>query len=404
MVTTAFVILNSADANLRDDAIISIQNVQDLLTEQLDLGFRIPGSAESLSFKDWVINKVNNRLGWKIETQNFTFDGVSLRNFLITGAELPEGDYPTYVIGAHYDTRISADKSDATMPVPGANDGASGIAAILEIMNHIPQNFRQFVGFAMFDAEDQGSLSSGQFAGWPWIVGASEFVSRLSNSQVESIEAFVLLDMVGDPDLNIKYEGRSYSTNPELVEEVWGMADTLGYGDIFIDQIGYSLLDDHRPFIDRGISAIDIIDFDFTEHHTTLDDLDHVSAESVAVVSDVVLNWINTRIENDLNLTSTFSQMDSSSEIDTSETSSILTDQTDTSSSGSLGRSTTTEIITTFLTTFSNPTSIIQTGVSSGSTGQSDVSLNFVFILISVLIYCGIAQKRKGKRRPSHRL
>ena len=70
------------------------------------------------------------------------------------------------------------------------------------------------------------------------------------------------------------------------------MAADLGYGIYFPDDPGYSLTDDHVPFKNLGIPAVDIIDFDYDEHHTTNDDLDHISYESIGIVADVVLQWL----------------------------------------------------------------------------------------------------------------
>ena len=92
----------------------------------------------------------------------------------------------------------------------------------------------------------------------------------------------------------------------------------MGYDEIFVKERGPTLIDDHRPFLNRGISAVDIIDFTYPEHHEEIDDLDHVSAENIAIVADVVLKWILTRLENDVEITIT----EQSTTLTTSETTS----------------------------------------------------------------------------------
>ena len=83
--------------------------------------------------------------------------------------------------------------------------------------------------------------------------------------------------MVGDKDLNIYMEGNS---NPDLNTEIWSVAKELGYSQ-FIPTYKYDLIDDHIPFIQAGIRAVDVIDFDYPYWHTTNDTLDKVSAESL---------------------------------------------------------------------------------------------------------------------------
>jgi len=95
--------------------------------------------------------------------------------------------------------------------------------------------------------------------------------------------------MIGDADLNIHYEGNS---DIVIREEIWSAAAELGYGDIFIPTEKYNMLDDHTPFLEKGIPAVDIIDFDYAYWHTTEDTPDKVSAESLKVVGDTLRHWL----------------------------------------------------------------------------------------------------------------
>ena len=275
---------------LRSGSSINVSNIEDLIIEQLLLGPRIPGSNGSKEFNLWVKDKIPSTLGWKLETQNFSYDDVELRNYWIS---THNGITPDIIIGAHYDTRARANKDPnfPDSPVPGANDGGSGVAAILELINHIPNTFADKIGFALFDAEDQGSwgMTLKNERSWEWIVGSTEFVRNMSSNQINNTKAFILLDMIGDDDLEIPWEQNS---DLVLIESIWGLASKLGYASIFVNTSGYSLIDDHFPFINAGIPSLDLIDFEYPEWHTTRDDIDAIDAENIAIVSDVCLEWL----------------------------------------------------------------------------------------------------------------
>ena len=95
--------------------------------------------------------------------------------------------------------------------------------------------------------------------------------------------------MIGDADLNIFMERNS---DQLLTEEIWGIAATLGYENRFIPEQKYQIIDDHLPFVQAGIPAVDIIDFDYPFWHTVEDTIDKVSPESLEIVGDVVLAWL----------------------------------------------------------------------------------------------------------------
>jgi Zn-dependent M28 family amino/carboxypeptidase len=101
--------------------------------------------------------------------------------------------------------------------------------------------------------------------------------------------AVIIVDMVGDADLNIYKERNS---DPEIMDEIWGTAKRLGYESKFIPDYKHSMLDDHTPFLEAGIPAVDIIDFDYPYWHTTQDTPDKVSAESLQVVGETLRAWL----------------------------------------------------------------------------------------------------------------
>jgi hypothetical protein len=95
--------------------------------------------------------------------------------------------------------------------------------------------------------------------------------------------------MVGDKELNIHYE---YNSDQVLMDQIWNHAIDLGFQDIFIKEYKHSMLDDHTPFVERGLPAVDIIDFDYIYWHTTSDTLDKVSSESLEAVGRTLQSWI----------------------------------------------------------------------------------------------------------------
>jgi Zn-dependent M28 family amino/carboxypeptidase len=227
-------------------------------------------------------------LGWSVELQNFTYKDTACSNIIATwGSRNPE----FFVVGAHYDTRPHADQEsdpiNRTIPILGANDAASGVAIILELARVLPESTRPSIELVCFDAEDSGNID-----GWDWIVGSNYYVNQLSDSEKGNITGMVLLDMVGGTDLVIPRE--RYSTR-DMQDELWSVAATLGHDDVFVDTFGSAVLDDHRPFLDAGIPAVDIIQTPFPWTWHTLDDTPaNCDPQSLQVVGEVVESFLVT--------------------------------------------------------------------------------------------------------------
>jgi hypothetical protein len=253
--------------------------IKDQIQKQLSVSSRIPGSdASQLTakyFKDYL-----ESFGWNVEYQEFYFDGIILRNVIAKNSSNP----PQLIIGTHYDTRQYSDqdpvKSKQSMPVPGAIDGASGSALILEL-GRLTIDEDLSIWLVFFDGEDQGNIN-----GWQWSVGAEYFARNLK----EKPDRVVILDMLGDKDLKIYKEMNS---DLELSNEIWTIAGGLGYANSFIDEQKHSFIDDHLPFINIGIPTALLIDFDYPYWHTTSDTLDKVSESNLGIVLEVMLEWIN---------------------------------------------------------------------------------------------------------------
>ncbi len=251
-----------------------------LIQEQLAFGPRYPGSVGHKLVQDWIVRRLL-QLGWTVEIQQFSYRGIDLQNIVARQPNAIGGD--NILLGAHYDTRKFADRdADPTQPVPGANDGASGVAVLLELARIFSTEFPRNVLLVFFDGEDQGHIEE-----WDWSVGSSYFVDQL----VDPVAAAIIVDMVGDKDLALPYELNSDSG---LVESIWETAKTAGFS-AFILEPGKSIIDDHIPFLQEGIPAVDIIDIQYPSWHTREDQLDKVSADSLYQVGRTLEIWLESR-------------------------------------------------------------------------------------------------------------
>ncbi len=245
--------------------------------DQMSFGPRPTGSDASRATGDYIAQQLRES-GWAVTEEEFEYLDTPARNIIGT-----LGVGPTILLGAHYDTRRQADRDpdDPSQPVPGANDGASGVAVLLELARVLDVKATGHrIQLAFFDAEDNGGLD-----GWDWIVGSRTMADRLT----ENPAAMVLVDMIGDADQRIYWEGNS---DPDLRERLWDVAADLGYGEHFVNEVGYTLTDDHVPFLARGIPAIDMIDFDYPYWHTGQDTLDKISADSLERVGRTLQVWL----------------------------------------------------------------------------------------------------------------
>lgn len=250
------------------------------LTGQCDFGPRPPGS-ENLSLCRTYIVETLESFNWTVTIQSFTYKETECANIIATwnGTAISP-----IILGAHYDTRPNATSdspSNQSHPILGANDGASGTAILMELARVLPTSERSKVEMVFFDAEDSGGLN-----GWEWIRGATYYVSQLTTTRKSSIEAMILVDMVGDTDLHLPKES---SSTDSLQNVIWSIAADLGYGSTFVNSSGGSIIDDHRPFLEAGIAAVDIIQIPFPSTWHTLEDTpDNCSPTSLEKVGRVL--------------------------------------------------------------------------------------------------------------------
>jgi Zn-dependent M28 family amino/carboxypeptidase len=256
---------------------------------QVDFGPRVPGTPAAQKAGDWIIRQMRARADTVI-VQSFTYttaDGkkLPLRNIL---ARFRPNLSERVLYLTHWDSRpiseSAATDAEKKMPVPGANDGASGVGmfvALGDVLKRTPPNVG--VDLLFTDGEDYGQFGPPEV---DVLIGSKYFATHLPSPAYKPLYG-VLWDMIGDKDLRIPYEMNSFQQAPEVVARVWQTAADLGYGDIFVQESGGLITDDHIPLLNVGIPVIDVIDLTYPPHHTPQDTMDKISAQSLAKVGDV---------------------------------------------------------------------------------------------------------------------
>jgi Zn-dependent M28 family amino/carboxypeptidase len=261
----------------------------DYVRQQLAFGPRVPGTEAHRRGGDWIADLMRARADTVIEQRwthlTATGDSLPLRN--IFARFRPDlADRVLYV--AHWDSRpvseMAADSAARALPVPGANDGASGVALLIalgDLLAAAPPSIG--VDFLFTDGEDYGQFGPPDV---DVLLGARYFADHLPDSAYRPLFG-VLWDMIGDRDLMVGKEGHSVDRAGDVVERVWRTAAALGYGQYFNPgNIGH-VTDDHVPLLDRGLPVIDVIDLAYPWHHTPDDTIDKVSSASLKVMGDV---------------------------------------------------------------------------------------------------------------------
>lgn len=206
---------------------------------------------------------------------------VSFSNLL---ADFPAAAGAEHVLlCAHWDTRPRADReprpADRATPIVGANDGASGVAVLLEIARLLASRPSPYhVTIALFDGEDYAPTAAEMFAGSRFYAG-QPWPARPAWG--------VLLDMVGDRDLRISKESHAAAAAPAVTDRVWAAANRAG-ATAFANRVGQSVMDDHWPLIDGGIPTTVLIDFDYPHWHRLSDTPANCAAASLGQVGRVL--------------------------------------------------------------------------------------------------------------------
>lgn len=258
------------------------------LRAQVAFGPRVPGTEAHARCREYLAS-VLRPLAARVDAQTFRANhprfagGLALTNVVARFhlEEFPDARRRLALV-AHWDCRPWSDESpdprDHAVPVPGANDGASGVAVLLEmarLFHEAPPTVG--VDLVLVDGEDLGTDDFPE----GWCLGSKFYVSRLGR---ERPMGAIVLDMIGDADLSIPVEVNSRANAPWLVERIWSAAARAGYREIFDPADGPSVFDDHMPFALVGIPAVDVIDYEYPAWHTPGDDVSKVSAASLEAV------------------------------------------------------------------------------------------------------------------------
>ena len=267
---------------------------------QVDLGPRLPGSNASSELRQRFSSQIGSE--WVVTEDPHSRGGLNITNLIATWSPSNSASDDIVILAAHYDSRDRAerdpDENKTSQPIPGANDGASGVAVLEELGRIIPTiGLRHEVRILLTDAEDQGVT--------PSMLGAKAWAENISREDRENISAFILLDMVGDANLTLT---KTWPGSETLWNSITPLAAALGMMDTELDcsnslgdgtfnpAIYDGVIDDHVPVHNLGIRAIDIIDLrygdgaePFEGHwHTHEDTPDKVSSESLEKVGRLV--------------------------------------------------------------------------------------------------------------------
>ncbi|MDA0690749.1 MAG: M28 family peptidase [Nitrospinae bacterium] len=254
-------------------------------------GPRNPGSPGYLKTME-LIKRVGRKYADEIDEQVFFFpvgNGKKLKmsNFRLQFKGNRKG--APILIGAHFDTRPYADEESSpslqSRPILGANDGGSGTAVLLALAEYLKQNRdRRSVEMVFFDGEDYGRKGSGEN-----LLGSTHYASQLRESSPDTWPyCVIVIDMIGDRDLQIFRETHSVKSASWLVDLIHDSADAKKVSQ-FINKSKYTIFDDHYPFIGLGIPSVVLIDFDYPHWHKMTDTLDKCSPESLFSVFSVVV-------------------------------------------------------------------------------------------------------------------
>lgn len=270
------------------------------LAKQVSFGPRVPNTAAHSQTGDWLVSELK-RHGLSVVEQKANlkaFDGTILNARNIFGQINPQSKERVLLL-AHWDCRPWADQDPdpekRTQPVDGANDGASGVAVLLEIARQLSMNpINKGVDILFVDAEDWGEEGDDN----SWALGTQYFAE---NPPIKGYNPkfAILLDMVGGEGATFCREYFSERSAPNVSEGVWQTASKLGYGDIFINKMGSAVLDDHVQLIKVGIPSIDIIEFRLDGEsrfnprwHTTSDNLEGISKNTLQSVGSTLLEYL----------------------------------------------------------------------------------------------------------------
>jgi len=275
--------------------------------KQVSFGPRVPGSKAHLACRDWLVSELK-RHGAETTVQNIsvrTYNNTVLSGYNIIGSINPAAK-SRIMLSSHWDSRPFADwdpdPANHTKPIPGANDGASGVGVLLEIARVLQKNAPAIgVDIFFWDVEDYGEPkdAQGQEKEDTWGLG-SQYWSKNPHKPGYTARYGILLDMVGAPYASFYQEGFSLRFAPEVVSKVWSHAGANGYSNYFFNSESNPIMDDHY-YVNKyaNIPTIDIIHQDrnsqtgfYPYWHTLKDDMTQIDRYTLKVVGQTLLRTI----------------------------------------------------------------------------------------------------------------
>ena len=270
--------LQGAPAGMKFDSSRAYED----LRRQVGFGPRPAGSASLAQTRQYILSQLKAA---GIAAREDAFEAmtplgrVTMVNVIAT---IPGRRTERIALATHYDTKLFRD-----FRFVGASDAASSTAAVLELGRVLKGRQNEFtIELLFFDGEEavvDWYRDNDNTYGSRHYVDAARKAGTLAQ-----LRALVLLDMIGDRNLTIR---RDTNSTRWLTDLIWGSATRLGYRSFFLQE-ETTIDDDHMPFVKAGVPSVDIIDLDYPAWHTAQDDLDHVSARSLQIVGDVVLDAI----------------------------------------------------------------------------------------------------------------
>ena len=282
------------------------------IAQQLVFGARVPGSKAHEACGDWLVSELA-RHGAQVKSQNGTMTNYAGKSQAIRNivAFLEGNTSHAILLCAHWDCRPWSDEEELYEnrfePVMGANDGASGVGVILEMVRQLSirkskGEFVPSVQVVFFDCEDMGTPAhfTGSQRDHTWCLG-SQLWAREYKKSVLNIQYGVLLDMVGDPSATFPKEYFSVQYAGNYVERLWREASKLGYGRYFVQQATYYPITDDHYYVNTiaGIPCVDIIDYKMNTEtgfadwwHTQHDDIQNINKQTLQAVGETVLTTI----------------------------------------------------------------------------------------------------------------
>lgn len=261
--------------SVRFDGAAALRHIERVVA----LGPRPAGSRESARARDYIVGELR-KAGAEVRVELFDAETPHGRLTMANIVGIVRGRRPDVIlVGGHYDTKWFRD-----LRFVGANDGGSSTGLLLELARRLARAQREFTYWIVF--------FDGEEARETWTARDSLYGSRRMAAELARTgrlpRAVLVADMIGDRELDIRREALS---TPWLTDAVWRSAARLGYSAHFLDE---SLIveDDHAPFLRAGVPATLLIDFNYPPWHTAEDTVDKVSARSLQVVGEVLLDTL----------------------------------------------------------------------------------------------------------------